>query len=306
MTSPAANPATEYTITSGPYLATVDATGAGLRLLRHDGRDLVLDYPAGARPPQCRGQLLAPWPNRVDRGRYTFGGAEHRLVVNEPERDNAIHGLSRWAVWTPVEVTDRHLRLGHRLSGETGYPFDLDLSVCYELDASGGLTVRLTAMNCGSAPAPYGSGAHPYLTLGRPITECRLTVTAASWQPVDERLIPREPPRPVEGTRYDFRSPAPVTGELIDNAYTDLERDAEGRAWVLLSDAEDEVGLWMDDTQPWLQIFTGVDPGPDGARTGVAAEPMSCPPNALATGRQLIVLDPGQEVTHTWGITRRR
>jgi len=29
---------------------------------------------------------------------------------------------------------------------------------------------------------------------------------------------------------------------------------------------------------------------------------MTCPPNAFATGNDLLVLQPGQAVTHTWGI----
>jgi hypothetical protein len=34
---------------------------------------------------------------------------------------------------------------------------------------------------------------------------------------------------------------------------------------------------------------------------------MTCPPNAFATGADLITLDPGDSVTHVWGIevTRR-
>jgi aldose 1-epimerase len=29
---------------------------------------------------------------------------------------------------------------------------------------------------------------------------------------------------------------------------------------------------------------------------------MSCPPNAFATGKGVIALEPGASVTHTWGI----
>ena len=37
-------------------------------------------------------------------------------------------------------------------------------------------------------------------------------------------------------------------------------------------------------------------------RWTVAIEPMTCPPNAFVTGDDLLVLEPGQAVTHTWGI----
>jgi galactose mutarotase-like enzyme len=40
-------------------------------------------------------------------------------------------------------------------------------------------------------------------------------------------------------------------------------------------------------------------------RRGVAIEPMTCPPNALRTGTDVIVLQPGHEWTARWGIEPR-
>ena len=37
-------------------------------------------------------------------------------------------------------------------------------------------------------------------------------------------------------------------------------------------------------------------------RKALAIEPMTCPPNAIVTADDLLVLEPGQAVTHTWGI----
>jgi aldose 1-epimerase len=34
----------------------------------------------------------------------------------------------------------------------------------------------------------------------------------------------------------------------------------------------------------------------------VAIEPMTCPPNAFNSGVDLLMLEPGDSVTHTWGI----
>ena len=47
-----------------------------------------------------RGQVLIPWPNRLEDGSYEFDGKHHQLPLNEPERRNAIHGLVRWATWS--------------------------------------------------------------------------------------------------------------------------------------------------------------------------------------------------------------
>jgi aldose 1-epimerase len=49
-------------------------------------------------------------------------------------------------------------------------------------------------------------------------------------------------------------------------------------------------------------VFTSDTLGPDRYRKAIAVEPMTCPPNAFVTGHDLIVLQPGADLTHTWGI----
>jgi galactose mutarotase-like enzyme len=62
------------------------------------------------------------------------------------------------------------------------------------------------------------------------------------------------------------------------------------------------VDLWAGETVSWLQAFTGDTLAPERRRRGLAVEPMSCPPGALASGRDLTVLEPGEEHVLTWGL----
>lgn len=78
--------------------------GAGLRELLFRGQPLIAGYEADELPPGGAGQLLAPWPNRVDGGRYVFGGTDFQLALTEPDHANAIHGLTRWMAWTPTAL----------------------------------------------------------------------------------------------------------------------------------------------------------------------------------------------------------
>jgi len=66
--TPAVSPLTgaQYEIASGGYLAVVTELGAGLRELSHRGRPLIAGYQPDELPPGAAGQLLLPWPNRVD------------------------------------------------------------------------------------------------------------------------------------------------------------------------------------------------------------------------------------------------
>src|SRR5207244_9609778 len=96
---------------AGQDRATVTELGAGLRELVFRCQSLTACYEADQLPPAGAGQLLAPWPNRVDGGRYVFGGTEYQLALTEPARGNAIHGLTRWAAWTAVRQDASVVRL---------------------------------------------------------------------------------------------------------------------------------------------------------------------------------------------------
>lgn len=293
----------QYQIEAGSYRATITGLGAGLRELRYDGKPVIEGYEPDELPPGGAGQFLAPWPNRIDAGKYTFDGAELQLAVSEPARSTAIHGLTRWAVWTPVHVAPDAISLRSPAHGQQGYPFSVEIDVEYRLDSASGLRVTITARNVGSHPAPYGNGWHPYLTVRTAsIDECELVLPATHWLPLDDRGIPAGSPKPVDGTKYDFRQSRRVKTTILDDALTDLVRDDDGLAWTHLSANGTRVSLWAGDGYGWLQVFTSDTLGPDRYRKAIAVEPMTCPPNAFVTGHDLIVLQPGADLTNTWGI----
>src|SRR6476469_1588911 len=294
----------QYEIEAGQYRATVTELGAGLRELAFRGQPLVVGYEADELPPAGAGQLLTPWPNRVDGGRYVLGGTESQLALTEPARGNAIHGLTRWAAWSAVQQDASAVRLRSAPHGQQGYPFGLEIEAEYRLDAGTGLQVTVAARNRGSHAAPYGTGSHPYLTVRTPSVDgCELTLPADSWLPMDDRGIPSGPPEPVDGTAFDFRQARVIGTTRLDHALTGLSRGADGHAWAYLAaPGGPRVGLWAGDGYRWLQVFTGDPLGPGMRRKAVAIEPMTCPPNAFVTADDLLVLEPGERVTHTWGI----
>jgi aldose 1-epimerase len=292
----------QYHIQAGSYRAIVTGLGAGLRSLTYGDAPLFAGYEADELPPGAAGDLLAPWPNRVDAGAYTFDGASYQLAVSEPAKSTAIHGLTRWANWTPVVVSDAEVVLRHAAHGHQGYPFSVEIDAAYSLSAQDGLRVSITARNCGSRSAPYGNGFHPYLTVNAPIDSCELTLPAAQWLPLDERGIPSGPAEPVDGTGYDFRSPRVIGDTVLDSAFTGLSFGEDGKAWAHLAGNGTRVSLWAGQGYRWLQVFTADPLPPPRHRTAVAIEPMTCPPNAFVSGQDVVVLQPGEAVTHTWGI----
>jgi aldose 1-epimerase len=296
----------QYQIAGGAYRATVTELGAGLRELLFRDRPLIAGYEADELPPGGAGQLLAPWPNRIDGGRYVFGGTEFQLALTEPDHANAIHGLTRWMAWTPLRHEPSVVMLRSAPHGQQGYPFCLEITAEYSLHPGSGLRVAITACNRGSRAAPYGTGSHPYLTAGMPsVDDCELTLPAGFWLRTDDRGIPCGHPEAVEGTPYDFRQPRAIGATRLDHALTGLARDHDGRAWAHLAANGGQVrrvGLWAGQGYRWLQVFTGDPLGPERRRKAVAIEPMTCPPDAFVTGDDLLVIEPGAAVSHTWGI----
>jgi len=289
-------------IAFGDQSAVVVEFGGGLRTYAVEGLDVLDGYGIEEQCPSGRGQLLAPWPNRIEDGRYEFDGRHHQLPLTEPEHGNAIHGLVRWSSWDVAEREPDRVVMRHVVHPQPGYPFTLVLGVEYALSGDG-LAVRTTATNVGADSCPYGSGAHPYLTLGTATVD-PLVLRSPGGRVLlrDERDLPRGS-EPVEGTEFEFRVGRTIGGTVLDNAFTDLERDQDGRARATLEDPATarKVTLWVDEHYPYIMLFTG-DPLPDVNRRALAVEPMTCPPNAFRTGDSLIRLDPGESASGAWGI----
>jgi aldose 1-epimerase len=296
----------QFEIAGGGYRAVVTESGATLRVLEYDGRPVLHGFGEDEMSGAGRGQLLVPWPNRIRDGEYTFAGRDLQLGLTEPARHNATHGLARWAAWTPEELAASSVSLGYRLMAQTGYPWTVDLHVLYDLSADG-LTVTQTATNLSDRPAPYASGAHPYLSAGDgPVDGWELTLPASTRLLSDERQLPVGE-EDVAGTAYDFRIARPVGDLRLDDAFGGLERDADGVATALVCHPATGRGaaLWVDRHHHWLMAFSA-DDGWDPPRQALAVEPMTAPPDAFRSGRDLLTLNPageaGDEVSVSWGI----
>ena len=289
-------------LSHGNQRAVVVEVGGGLRTYRVDGHAVVDGY---AEHEQCnsgRGQVLLPWPNRLEDGSYEFDGRRHQLPLDETEHQNAIHGLVRWVSWSVGERDGDRVVLEHTLHPQPGYPFSLALTIEYALTDEG-LRVTSSATNVGDRPCPYGSGQHPYVTLGaESVDTLELRAPGQTVLHVDDRGLPTGAV-PVEGTEFDFREPKAIGETKLDNAFTDLERGDDGRARVELRDPDGGSALtfWQDESYGYLQLFTG-DPLPSVGRRSLAVEPMTCAPNAFRTGDGLLVLEPGATATASWGI----
>ena len=95
---------TNVELIAGEYQALIDLHGGGLQGLWHRDHPLVQTYPENTPAPLSAGQVLAPWPNRTSDGVFAVDGQVYSLAVNEPARNNAIHGVCNTVEWEVVEA----------------------------------------------------------------------------------------------------------------------------------------------------------------------------------------------------------
>jgi aldose 1-epimerase len=297
----------QHTIRNGDQVVVVAEVGATLRTYSAGGLDVLDGFSVDEPSSAGRGQVLAPWPNRLDGGRYAFGGREGSAAIDEPELGNAIHGLVRWLPWGLGSRTEEAVALDCVLHPQPAYPWRLELGLEYRLGPEG-LAISVRATNASAGPAPFGIGFHPYLTLGIPVDDVRLTISASRRLVTDERALPVGEEE-VSGSEFDYAGGRPIGEAHLDTCFAGLARGSDGRSRTRVEtvDGVRAIEVWADDVFGYVQAYTGDTLEPASRRRqGLAVEPMTCPPNAFASGVDVIRLEPNAAWSGAWGISLHR
>ena len=169
MTSKTPRTGNQYSIHYGDYSAVICELGAKIRRFDYQGKEIFCPFGVNDLTPTCNGYVLAPWPNRIENGEYDFNGKHYCAPVNEyhpAPRNNANHGYAYHYMWKLESLTDSAVTLSLRFPNLDGYPFDVTVTVTYEL-GDNGMTATVNARNDGDEPAPWALGLHPWLANGK-------------------------------------------------------------------------------------------------------------------------------------------
>jgi aldose 1-epimerase len=282
---------------SGHATATIVQLAASLREYRIDDVDVVEPYGPDEQTPYGSGTVLVPWPNRVANGQWTLDGEPQQLEITEPAFNNALHGLLMMTLYQAIERSSNAVTLAATVHPQAGYPFLLETTVRYEL-LDDGLTVTHTIRNLSTRSAPVAVGAHPYLRIGDvPTDDLVLRVSAGSRFEADEQFIP------TAEVPFAGLDGVPLRELVLNDAFGGVPF-ADGIAVHSITAPDGRrVELWQDDSFGYVQVYTcRVFPSAGALRFAVAIEPMTAPPNALATGQGLRWLEPAEAWELQWGI----
>lgn len=317
--------------------ATVLTYGATLQSVRVPDREGVFaDVTLGhatlepyLEQPQFFGSTVGRVANRIAGGRFMLDGQEYRVPVNDGP--NALHGGPCGfdkALWDVAELRSDPEPLV-RLSlvspdGDQGFPGTLNVTATYTLRDDGALRIEYRATT--DRPTVVNLTNHAYWNLAGEgsaggAMDHMLTIPADHFLPTCASAIPTGQFAPVDGTPFEFRTPA-VIGTRVRNS-----ADAQiviGRGydhnWVvartrsktpqLLARLEHRSSgrvLEVLSTEPGVQFYSGnfLDGSSIGKSgqcyrmgDGIALEPQMFPdtPNHPEFGS--IRLDPGEEYRH--------
>ena len=281
--------------------AAISTEGAALIGLSVNNFDLI---EPNTRDGLYAGKILAPWPNRIKDGKYSFNEKDYQLPINEVSKNNSLHGLVANSLWEITFQNQSKVILQYSLNEPDIYPGKLQLQVTYEIIEQG-LEITVLSENVGELSAPYGVSIHTYLVAGAVVknNELTLQIPADQFLEVDaERLLPIKM-QPVAGTNFDFINSKKISDLFIDHAFkysSDYPRsisllNAEGKGAEII----------FDDQSKWIQIHTADRDLQGDSRMAVAIEPMTCPPDAFNSGIDLIVLEPGKKHEYKLRVKRK-
>ncbi len=299
----AAKSGLQWAIEAEGHRAVIAEVGGVLRHYSTDEAEVLDGFGPDEISPASAGQILAPWPNRIRDGHYTFEDTAYQLALTEPARHNAIHGLTNWSRWRLVDQASDAVTVEFDLPPQVGYPWSLTLRTRWSLSADG-LRSDQEVVNNSDRNAPWGFSVHPYLRVpGVAVDDIVLQVPGRSRILADARLLPIGAVK-VAGTEYDYTEPRRIGDAVLDTTFGDLEYAADGGSAVTIAapGGGRSVTVWADGNFRWWQVFSGDTLHGERFRRSVAIEPMTCPPDAFRSGRDLLVLEPGRSWRASWGV----
>lgn len=233
--------------------------------------------------------FMGPWANRLDDTGFWANGKRYafNLELGNIRKDNRglpIHGLlsnsSPWQV-TEASADSRSAHVTSKFEFRKDpdlmaqWPFAHEYEMTYRL-ADGTLEVKTTVSNLSAEAMPIAIGFHPYYQIPDvPRDQWILRMPACKAVVVDDRLIPSG-----EFKAFALPNPIPLAGHTLDDGFTDLERDAKGRARFVIEAAGKQIELHMGPKYPAAVVWAPPSP-PGQTYNFICVEPMAGITNAI-------------------------
>ncbi len=242
---------------------------------------------------------LLPFPNIINKGRYSFLGKPYQLPVNVGR--HAEHGFIYNKVLRVTNETSNVNQASLELeyvsdAAAKGYPFKFQATLTYSLIRDKGFQYKTKITNLSDCSIPIGDGWHPYFKTEGKVDKLHIKIPAESRIEVDAQTQ---------------RVP---TGKLIHEDYADsfqigskklsiglVLQKAGGKAITELYDPELDlkICIWQETGErKYNYLVVWIHP----SRNSIAIEPMTCAADAFNNKLGLITLEPQQSFAANCGV----
>lgn len=230
--------------------------------------------------------LLAPWANRLDEQAFYANGKKYMFDMELGNVRGAIpiHGfLSTTDQWQVVEVKQdgksawvtSRLDVYKNPAWMKQWPFAHSIEMTHRLQ-DGVLQVQTKITNMSTEPMPLAIGFHPYYQLtDSPREEWTVTVPAKTRWLLNYQKVPTGETESTE--KFFPNGQGQLKDYNLDDVFSDLPRDAQGRAHVFVKGKQQQLEIMLGPTFKSLVMYS-----PNPANTGLGSQIAPPNPNAVA------------------------
>ena len=291
-------------------VAIVPSAGNMAVEMRVKGRDL-LRWPFASmadflvKPAMSGIPFMGPWANRLDEQAVYANGRRYPfdMALGNVRGEIPIHGFlttaKEWqvvdmgATATSAWVTSR-LEVFRQPAWMAQWPFAHTVEITHRLQ-DGGLEVATAVVNLGAEAMPVAIGFHPYFQLtDSPRDEWRLSIGARTWWTLAPTKVPTG-----ETVSIDRLLPggaaAPLRDYNLDDVFSDLVRDREGRATMTVQGRTQRLDIVLGPNYRSVVVWA---PNPAGKGRGSQGD---SPP----AERNFICIEPMAGITNAINLAHR-
>lgn len=240
-------------------------------------------YEALKNSPYLHGIPLLFPANRTKGGAFVFDGKKYELPLNEPERNNHIHGQMFDAPFTVTKRTESCIEAEYENRKER-YPFPFLMKIRDEVNENGFFRT-LSVLNTGKTPFPYTLAFHT--TFKEPEI---LAVPIEKRFLCNENYIPTGRYALLTCEEREYVTGIKIKDKSMSGFYVSSGREAR------LDDIRFSVS---DNFDEWI-LYNG-----DGKNGFVCVEPQAGEVNGLNRDGGARILMPDETHTYTLSITRK-
>lgn len=246
--------------------------------------------------PQYQGALLCPFVDRIENGKYLFEGKHYVLPLNEPNQENAIHGLLYNKVFELKESYSDNknatvlLRYNHE-GNITGYPFLFSITVLFCLSEKS-MNCSVSIQNEYNGNIPVGIGWHPYFQISKNHSEYEISIPAALTFITNENHVNTGKQKP-----FSHKDQFIPIDRLSFNVF-ELSNSIDSPEIKFLDKNREILTSIRTKGFSFLQVYVLNS-------RGIAIEPATCIGNAFNNGMGLKILSVGEVMKSSFSLSVR-